>query len=210
MNTKIKICGLTFPENIEEIAALRPDYMGFIFYPQSPRNLKHEIPPITKSTQKVGVFVNATLEEIHTNVIKHRLDLVQLHGEESPEFCSEIERKSIKVIKSFAIDNSFNFKMLEEYKKSCTYFLFDTKGPQYGGNGISFDWSVLAKYNLNKPYFLSGGIGIESANELKAFFQKDYAKSCLAIDLNSQFENTPGHKNPERLKSFMQNIKQTL
>ncbi|MEK8180674.1 phosphoribosylanthranilate isomerase [Flavobacterium buctense] len=210
METKIKICGMKFPENISEIAALQPDYLGFIFYDKSPRNFENAIPELDKSIQKVGVFVNATFEEIQEKITTHKLDSVQLHGEESPELCLLLQQNKLKVIKSFNIDNTFNFNSLNNYFNCCNYFLFDTKGANYGGNGTSFDWRILERYYLNKPYFLSGGIGQESLKDLKIFFQKDYAKKCLAIDLNSQFEIEPGHKNPDTLKTFIQNLKQQL
>jgi phosphoribosylanthranilate isomerase len=210
METKIKICGMKHPENIVEIAALQPDYLGFIFYAKSPRYVENEIPTLDQSIQKVGVFVNATLEEIMGKVTTHGLNLVQLHGEESPVLCSSLQQNKLKVIKSFNIYNLFNFNILNKYFNSCDYFLFDTKGANYGGNGIAFDWRILERYYLNKPYFLSGGIGLENLTDLKAFFQKDYAKKCIAIDGNSQFEIEPGLKNPETLKTFIQNLKHTL
>ncbi|NNT72296.1 phosphoribosylanthranilate isomerase [Flavobacterium sp. IMCC34852] len=199
---------MKFPENIVEIAAFQPDYLGFIFYEKSPRNFDNKIPELDKSIQKVGVFVDASFEEIEKKVNQYKLDLVQLHGDESPGFCSKIETNLVKVIKSFSIDNQFNFKDLEKYKSNCSYYLFDTKGANYGGNGTSFDWQLLAQYNLDKPYFLSGGIGTESITELKEFLKKDYAKNCTAIDLNSQFETEPGLKKPGTLKLFLQNLKE--
>ncbi|MFN3968316.1 phosphoribosylanthranilate isomerase [Flavobacterium sp.] len=210
METKIKICGMKHPENIMEIAALQPDYLGFIFYDKSPRNFEDIIPQLAKSIQKVGVFVNATFEEIQEKATTHKLDLVQLHGDESPELCLSLQQNKLKVIKSFSIDNAFNFNSLSKYFYNCDYFLFDTKGANYGGNGIAFDWRILERYYLNKPYFLSGGIGLENLTDLKSFFQKDYAKKCIAIDGNSQFEIEPGLKNPETLKTFIQNLKHTL
>lgn len=210
METKIKICGMKHPENILEIAALQPDYLGFIFYAKSPRYVENEIPTLDQSIQKVGVFVNATLEEIMEKVTTHVLNLVQLHGEESPEFCSSLQQKKLKVIKSFNIDKPFNFNILNKYFNSCDHFLFDTKGTNYGGNGTTFDWRILEKYSLDKPYLLSGGIGPDNITDLKDFFQKDYAKQCIAIDSNSQFEIEPGLKNPETIKTFMQNFKHTL
>jgi phosphoribosylanthranilate isomerase len=143
-------------------------------------------------------------------VNQHSLNLVQLHGEESPELCLALQQNKLKVIKSFNIDNIFNFNSLSIYTYCCDYFLFDTKGANYGGNGTTFDWRILERYYLSKPYFLSGGIGLNNLTDLQLFFQKDYAKKCIAIDCNSQFEIEPGLKNPETLKTFMQNLKHTL
>ena len=208
MAVKIKICGMKFPENMEEIALLQPDYLGLIFYEKSTRYFENTIPNIDNSIQKVGVFVNATYAEIEEKVKQYQLDLVQLHGEERPEFCSEIEKNLVKVIKAFSIDNDFKFNTLEYYENSCSYFLFDTKGEQYGGNGVTFDWNILENYSLDKPYFLSGGIGIGNITALKKFLQKEYAKICYAIDLNSKFEIEPGMKNPETVNDFIKKIKQ--
>jgi len=201
---------MKFPENIAEIAALQPDYLGFIFYDKSPRHFENEIPNLDKSIKKVGVFVNASLEEILEKVNQHQLDLVQLHGDEGPKFCFLLQQYKLKVIKSFNIDNQFNFNNLNSYNDYCNYFLFDTKGTHYGGNGTAFDWRILERYYLSKPYFLSGGIGPDSETELKTFFQKDYSKNCLALDLNSRFEIEPGLKNSETLNKFIQNLKQQL
>jgi len=207
MVLKIKICGMKYPENTEEIALLQPDYMGFIFYEKSARYFQNTIPTIDNSIQKVGVFVNASYAEIEEKVNHYKLDLVQLHGEESAELCDEIENNLVKVIKAFSLDNEFNFNRLEFYKNACSYFLLDTKGKQYGGNGITFDWRILEKYSLDKPYFLSGGIGMENIKDVKEFLQKEYAKNWYGIDLNSKFETEPGLKNPELVKEFIQNIK---
>ena len=207
---KIKICGMKYPENIQEIAALQPDYLGFIFYDKSPRMLENEIPILEKSITKVGVFVNATVKEIEEKAKQHQLEIIQLHGEESPDFCQSVQQLKLKVIKSFNIDNQFNFKILEEYKTYCDYFLFDTKGQQYGGNGTVFDWTLLSQHHLPKPYFLSGGIGPESISDLKAFISTAAAQYCHAIDLNSLFETQPGQKNPETLKTFLKKIKEQL
>lgn len=207
---KIKICGMKYPENSKEIATLQPDYLGFIFYDKSPRLLENEIPSLEKSIAKVGVFVNATVKEIKEKVGQHQLDIIQLHGEESPDFCRSVQQLKLKVIKSFNIDNQFNFKTLELYINYCDYFLFDTKGNHYGGNGTAFDWKLLKQYHIDKPYFLSGGIRPESLVDLQIFLQTESARHCVALDLNSRFETQPGQKNPETLKTFLKTIKEQL
>lgn len=207
MAIKIKICGMKFPENINEIASLQPDFLGFIFYEKSPRNFEDTIPNLPESIQKVGVFVNVSLEEIEEKVKQYQLDFVQLHGEESAEFCDLLEQRKIKVIKAFNVDKEFNFNQLHYYINSCSYFLFDTKGTNYGGNGITFDWSVLENYHLDKPYFLSGGIGIETIEEVKSFLTKDYSKNCIAIDCNSRLELSPGLKSTKNTKQLINAFK---
>lgn len=201
---------MKYPENILETSQLLPNFMGFIFYENSPRNFTGKTPKLPKGIRKVGVFVNASYEEIQEKIKSHSLDLVQLHGNETPELCKEIERKNTHVIKAFPIHKDFDFKILDIYFDSCTYFLFDTKGENYGGNGITFDWSILENYTLDKPYFLSGGISLENTPKLKEFLKKDYSKHCFAIDVNSQFEINPGLKDVAKLKAFTQQLKDNL
>ena len=208
MAIQIKLCGMKFPENISEIASLQPDFLGFIFYDKSPRNFENTIPAIDKSIQKVGVFVNASLDEIQEKVKQYELDFVQLHGDESPDFCQLLLQNKFKVIKAFSIDNQFNFSKLENYFNYCDYFLFDTKGTNYGGNGITFDWSVLENYHLDKPYFLSGGIGTENIEEVKSFLTSTSAKNCIAIDCNSKLEVSPGLKSTEKTKQLINAFKE--
>lgn len=203
----IKICGMKFPENILETSQLQPDFMGFIFYEKSPRNLDAKIPEVSNEIKKVGVFVNPAYEEVQEKIEKYDLDVVQLHGNETPEFCQMIENNLTKVIKAFSVDNSFDFSILDNYKNQCSYFLFDTKGESFGGNGIPFDWSILKKYTLEKPYFLSGGISLENTEKLFDFFKEDYSKNCFAIDINSKFEISPGLKDIAKLKEFKQLLK---
>jgi phosphoribosylanthranilate isomerase len=208
MAIKIKICGMKFSENINEIASLQPDYLGFIFYEKSLRNFENNIPKLAESIQKVGVFVDATLETIQEKVKKYELDFVQLHGNESSEFCHLLQQNKFKVIKAFSVDNLFNFIALNKYYNYCEYFLFDTKGTNYGGNGYTFDWSVLEKYHIDKPYFLSGGIGTENLDEVKSFLTKEYSKNCIAIDCNSKLELSPGLKSTEKTKQLINAFKE--
>lgn len=207
MKIQIKICGMKFSENIIEIAALQPDYLGFIFYEKSPRNITEKLPMINTEIKKVGVFVNAEFSEIIHKANEYQLDFIQLHGEETSEFCNKIQSKSLKVIKAFNVSNKFNFNTLNDYVESCTHFLFDTKGDYYGGNGNTFDWRLLDNYKLSKTYFLSGGIGIENSNQIKEFFKNDYSKNCIAIDCNSKLELSPGSKSIEKVKQLIDKIK---
>lgn len=207
MNIQVKICGMKFPDNIEEVALLKPDFLGFIFYENSPRNIVECIPDIDESIQKVGVFVDENFETIMKKVNDYDLQFVQLHGNESSEFCKKLENNSVKVIKSFNIDNKFNFNILNEYNNCCSYFLFDTKGEKHGGNGKTFDWSVLQNYKQHKPYFLSGGIGIDNLIEIEDFFKNEYAKNCIAIDCNSKLETKPGLKSINKVETILKHFK---
>jgi phosphoribosylanthranilate isomerase len=204
---KLKICGMKYPDNILEVGSLLPDYMGFIFWEKSARYFDGVIPDLPKSIKKVGVFVNESIEVILTKAQKYDLQAIQLHGQESVEFCQELKNKidnTIEVIKVFSVDDSFDFEVLKPFETVCDYFLFDTKGKLPGGNGTTFDWKALKKYPSSKPFFLSGGIGIE---EIEAV--KEIAKTNLplyAIDVNSKFEIEPGLKNIEKLDSFKNNL----
>ena len=163
---QLKVCGLKYKENIEQVAALRPDYMGFIFYPQSKRFVGDDfkMPMISPEIKKVGVFVNATAGYIIEKIDKHGLDFIQLHGNESASFC-EVMSHLVKVIKAFGIDDNFDFNVLASYKNSCDYFLFDTKTTEFGGSGKQFNRDVLKNYTHDVPFFLSGGIGLEEVEK---------------------------------------------
>ncbi len=204
---------MKFQENIEAVAALQPDYLGFIFYEKSARFFDDEIPNLPENIKKVGVFVNASLEYILEKVLQHDLQAVQLHGDESPEFCDALRHPElvsgsqvIKVIKVFSIKNEFDFSILKPYETVCDYFLFDTKGKLPGGNGYTFNWEVLKNYPSTKPYFLSGGIGLEEVDSLLSFLRRQESSYCYAIDINSKFEIKPGLKNIEKLKKFKHNV----
>ncbi len=199
---KIKICGMKYPENILEVSQLLPDFLGFIFWKKSSRYFDGEIPKINKSIKKVGVFVDATLEEITFRIKKYDLDIIQLHGNENPEFCKKLKKSTIEIIKVFSVNDDFNFSELEPFENVCDYFLFDTKGKLPGGNGITFNWQILEKYKSQKPFFLSGGIRIEEIENIKELNLPIYA-----IDVNSKFEIEAGLKNIELLKSFKNNLK---
>jgi phosphoribosylanthranilate isomerase len=203
---KLKICGMKYQENILDVAALSPDYMGFIFYENSPRSIDTYIPDIPKSIKKVGVFVNESLENVKKKAAQYNLNTVQLHGHEAPEFCRKLKNEGLEIIKVFSIRNEFDFSRLSAYEPFIDFFLFDTKGPNPGGNGFCFDWNVLQEYNSNKPYFLSGGIGVEQLESLKKFKNSTAAKQCYAIDINSKFELKPGLKDDIKLKNFIKQL----
>ncbi len=198
---RIKICGMKFPKNILEVGTLLPDFMGFIFWGKSSRYFEGEIPMLPKSIKKVGVFVDESFEIVVSKIDKYKLDCIQLHGNESIEFCQKLKEIPIEIIKVFSIKDNFNFEILREFENVCDYFLFDTKGKLPGGNGTTFDWNLLKKYPSNKPFFLSGGIGIEEINLLK-----DMNLPIYGIDVNSKFETEPGLKKTELLKSFQSQI----
>ena len=222
---KLKVCGMKYKDNIQAVAALQPDYLGFIFYEKSSRYFEGDIPKLPKSIKKTGVFVDASVQEVLEKIKKHNLQAVQLHGEESPEFCDTLRHaelvsashneeknlespkasRQIEIIKVFSIKDDFDFSVLKEYEPFIDYFLFDTKGKLPGGNGYTFNWKVLENYPSKKPFFLSGGIGLEEVEKVK-----DILKTNLpihVIDINSKFEDQPGLKNIDKLKTFINTIK---
>ncbi|MEP2239464.1 MAG: phosphoribosylanthranilate isomerase [Maribacter sp.] len=203
---KLKICGMKL--NTTEVAQLRPDYLGFIFWEPSSRFFKGEIPELPHTISKVGVFVDAEFDYVIDMVSKHQLQGLQLHGHESPEYCTKIATElkklnhKVDIIKVFSIKNEFDFEVLKPYENVCDYFLFDTKGKLPGGNGYTFNWSVLKHYPSTKPFFLSGGIGLNNLNKINEFMKTPESKYCYAIDVNSSFEIEPGLKNIEELQKF--------
>lgn len=197
---KLKVCGMRDAENIRELATLGPDYMGFIFYPGSKRfaeTLNRKILSVlSPAIVKTGVFVDADLAEITDKTNTLGLNAIQLHGNESPEFCKAIKGNGLTLIKAFGVDENFYFDSLINYEGLVDYFLFDTKTALHGGSGLCFNWNLLKKYRLNTPYFLSGGLdsqAIEKALELKD-------TRFYGLDLNSKFETNPGLKDIEKLK----------
>ena len=197
---KLKVCGMK--SNIAEVAKLHPDYLGFIFYNNSPRNFEDVIPDLPKGIKKVGVFVDEKVEVIVAKIDKHQLHAIQLHGHESPVICRLLKSTHKEIIKVFSIKDGFDFTVLKDYEEVCDYFLFDTKGKLPGGNGYTFNWNILKDYPSTKPYFLSGGIGFDEIEKIKKFKESPASNYCYALDVNSKFEIEPGLKNIEELEKF--------
>jgi len=192
------------PENIRDVATVLPDYMGFIFYKESPRNVttNFTVPVnIPSSIKKVGVFVNDTPASIIEIVQQHNLDFAQLHGNESVIDCEVLKTKGIKLIKVFSVHDEFNFNAVKPYQSIVDYFLFDTKGKHYGGNNQSFNWSLLRNYNQQIPFFLSGGLSIGNLSNLNSIVDLN----IHALDLNSGVEVSPGFKSVLKIRS-VQNL----
>ena len=207
---EIKVCGMRQPENIEKVVRLKPNYVGFIFYPKSKRFVGDMDTSMVnnglfKKVQKVGVFVNATIKEVVQTAIKYELNKIQLHGIETPEICSELMELEFPVWKAFSIDSEFDFSILEEYEGKVEAFIFDTKvGDQVGGTGKQFDWEILQNYALNTPFYLSGGIGPGDAESIL----KLKHKALIGVDINSKFEDEPALKNIQKLEGFIKKIRE--
>jgi len=183
--------------------------MGFIFWPKSSRYVSERPAYLPSKCKRVGVFVDASIEDIRQHVSDYALDYIQLHGQESPAFIQTFRSlcgDSIAIIKAFNIATAADLAQTGPYKGIADYFLFDTKARQVGGNGTKFDWTVLADYAGETPFLLSGGIGPDDAERLRALRVLDGfpVEKCAGIDLNSRFELAPGLKDIQQLKTFIQ------
>ncbi len=193
-------------ENIAALVTLEPDFIGFIFHEKSPRNVVEKpLVSIPNTIKKVGVFVNKSIAFVLQKVTDFDLDYVQLHGDESPEYCNELQEKC-SVIKAFNIKPDFDFDKLQAYQSTCSLFLFDAFGKKAGGNGVVFNWDLLANYNGDTPFLLSGGITPKMAEEVKAFSHKKY----IGIDINSGFERAAADKNIIAIQTFIKKIKHEI
>jgi len=200
---KLKVCGMRNSTNIKELVVIKPDFIGFIFHKKSSRNVSEPIQIDTiKSISRVGVFVNESKEFIANKIKQYHLDYVQLHGTESPEFCNDIKRLEVGIIKAFNISEEFNFSSLNPYESVCDYLLFDAFGKKAGGNGITFNWHLLNKYQGETPFLLSGGIDETMVDSIKKITHSQF----VGIDINSGFEIEPALKNISKIKKFKQSV----
>ena len=208
----IKVCGITQFKQLQQLEALNIDYAGLIFYKDSPRYMGNkitgkQIKDADFDIKKVGVFVDPGYSELLDAIDEYGLDIVQLHGNETPEMCEELSAEA-EVIKAFRIggDKSIDInELVADYDAVCDYYLFDTAGlkENFGGTGQQFDWGILKKAKIEKPFFLSGGIGADDAAKVKAFSHPDF----FAIDVNSKFELSPGLKDMAAILKFLQALK---
>ncbi len=224
---KIKVCGMRDVENIRQVAALGVDYIGMIFWDQSPRYvamipthagiipdradsspLTPDLSPLTShlSPLKVGVFVDEMPQSIITRVVNFQLDVVQLHGHESPTLIRNLRatiapdlRPGIQFWKAISISSADCLKACSDYEDCVDAFVFDTHCPSVGGSGRQFDWSILDAYQGSVPFLLSGGIGPDDVQRVRTFRHPQ----CMGIDLNSRFEIAPAVKNVDRLRQFL-------
>lgn len=205
---RIKVCGMTDRKNVELISRLNPDYMGFIFYPKSVRYVGKNPDPglfreVPGSTARTAVFVNEYYERILEITNRYGIEVVQLHGMESPETCKSLKLHGKTVIKVFPGDQLSNIQQMESYDSSADYFLFDTPVMTKGGSGRKFDWSNLDELHSGKKFFLSGGISVEDADRILALNYKNF----WGIDINSRFETEPGIKDFQLVAEFIKKIR---
>lgn len=215
----IKVCGMRESRNIQEVEALGVNWIGFIFYPKSPRYVTEVPEYMPQNVRRIGVFVDATVEEIADKVIAFGLNGIQLHGHESPSFCGSLpgkigkimyektgEARPLFLIKAFSISCGSDFDAVSQYDGTCQYYLFDTKCNTVGGSGRRFDWRLLNLYTGFAPFILSGGIDEESLEDIKSLCHPRW----MGIDLNSRFESAPALKDTEKLKPFIENFRKHI
>lgn len=200
----VKVCGMRDAAVLGEVAALAPDFLGFIFAPASPRFVGEVLAPdllqaLPPSIWKVGVFMNEITTNILATARRFGLGAVQLHGQETAAQCEELNEAGLLVMKAFSVGKALDFAALLPYVLHCDFFLFDTKGAAPGGNGAVFDWNLLKSYSLPVPYFLAGGLGLEHAAELAAL----RLPGLVGVDLNSGFETAPGVKDAGRVEQML-------
>ncbi|KAA6326786.1 N-(5'-phosphoribosyl)anthranilate isomerase [termite gut metagenome] len=189
-------------DNIREIEQAGADMIGFIFYSKSPRYVEKAPEYLPQRAKRVGVFVNEGIESILNIVTCFGLHYVQLHGEESVEHCRLLRQAGVSVIKAFFIFHETDLQAIHIYEGLCDYYLFDTKCDEHGGSGKSFDWNILNAYKGQTPFLLSGGISVESIEALKKFKHPRLS----GIDINSRFEVSPGVKDVQKIKSFLNKL----
>jgi phosphoribosylanthranilate isomerase len=208
MKLTVKICGMRESDNIMAAAELEPEIMGFIFYPKSPRFAGELLKPdilslLPQNITKAGVFVNADYRTISETIKKYSLEIVQLHGDESPDLCFRLKETGIRVIKAFSLNENSGFISMSQYIQCTDYFLFDSFTSDRGGSGQKFDWKKVDDYDLGHPFFLSGGISPDDATVISGI----NSPSFYGVDLNSRFEIEPGLKNIEKLKVFLKELR---
>ena len=203
---KTKVCGLNKRQNILDVIAAGADLIGLIFFDKSPRSV--EKGDVDKSfirelsIKKVGVFVNATEDQVAEIASNYQLDYLQLHGDESPQLCKNLKERGYKILKAVSVFTESDLNQISDYEDKIDYFLFDTKGKNRGGNGVKFDWDILKNYSLKTPFLLSGGISLEDASAVSSL---DLDK-LEGVDVNSGFESSPGNKKIEEVRAFIENV----
>jgi phosphoribosylanthranilate isomerase len=205
---RVKVCGMTNCANIKLVADAKPDFMGFIFYPRSPRYVGEDpesglFRTVPDSIKKAGVFFNEDNKRILDLSVSKGLEMIQLHGDETPASCLLLRSSGMIIVKAFSVSEDFNFETLVRYMPVCDYFLFDTKTITPGGSGKKFNWRKISEYSLDKQFFLSGGVGPEDGNLVRALENR----GLFAVDINSRFETSPGIKDPVLVQKFIEKIK---
>jgi len=198
----IKVCGMRDSKNIQQVEELRPDWLGFIFWPKSSRYVSTFPEYMPTHAKRVGEFVDEDIETVRQTAHDYALDIIQLHGQESPEYAAQL--REWEVVKAISVSSREDIMTYQSYEGHVDYFLFDTKCKTVGGSGQHFDWQVLDAYDGQTPFLLSGGIGPDDAERVSTFRHPQ----CIGIDLNSRFETAPGLKDIHKLKEFIKKLRQ--
>jgi phosphoribosylanthranilate isomerase len=199
----IKVCGLKVPANIQEVDSLGIEYIGLNFYSRSARYVTHGHMPEELNARRVGVFVNATYEQIRHKIHHYSLDGVQLHGNEDTGLCMRLRQDGVEVWKALPVDDDLPYDRISEFAHCCDYLLFDTRTSLFGGSGERFDWTLLEAYAEKTPVWLSGGISPGDAKELRNL----PSGHIVGVDINSRFETSPGLKDIGKIKSFLHELR---
>lgn len=205
---RVKVCGLIDPDNVSTLSVSGADYLGFIFYPGSKRYVgrvpvKTLFSNVPEGIKRTGVFVDEEPTKVLELAEYAGLDVLQLHGSESVNYCWSLKKSGLVIIKAFGVGKDFDPGMTDLYSEVCDYFLFDTKSEIYGGGGVKFEWEALGDYCFKKPFFLSGGIGPEDVKKVLSV----PGNQLFAVDINSRFEISPGIKDAVRVSDFINEIK---
>jgi phosphoribosylanthranilate isomerase len=212
---KVKVCGMVDPQNLSEICALEPDFVGYIFVPGSPRFVgEHPDPSLFRipgdRTAKVGVFVNEDTSEVIRRFEQCQLDLVQLHGKEPAHYCRNLVDQGIPVIKAFhpenpihAADTGSTGIGMDQYSQVAHYLLLDSGVSGEGGTGHKLNWERLQSMAIPLPFLLGGGIGPDDAGLVKAVDHPLF----FGVDVNSRFESAPGMKDADLISRFMNELR---
>ena len=208
---RIKVCGNTSLKQMHQLGELGVQFAGMIFYHKSPRFvMRHlkgfEVKKEKLKVFKIGVFVNSDYDEVMNHVDNFGLDMVQLHGDETPYFCERMSNY-ISVVKAFRVTETDNIEWkIKNFYNDTDMFLFDTEGAGYGGTGHKFNWDKLKGVNIDKPFFIGGGISPEDPRMLLEFARDPVAKDLFAVDINSKFEISPGVKDMVKVKQFVKDL----
>lgn len=208
---RIKVCGNTSLAQMHQLGEMGVQFAGMIFYHKSPRFIMRHLKGFEVKKEKlkvfkIGVFVNATYDEVMNHVDNFGLDMVQLHGDETPYFCEKMSNY-ISVIKAFRVmaDDNLEWK-IKNFYNDTDMFLFDTEGAGYGGTGHKFDWNKLKGLNIGKSFLIAGGISPDDVDNLKEFAKDPVAKDLFAVDINSKFEISPGVKDLDKIRKFVKDL----
>lgn len=207
---KVKVCGMRDAANIKEAASLSPDYMGFIFYPKSPRYVAAIPEGIVlrlkgRGIEPVALFVDEPLEKVIETMERYGFGSVQLHGSESAVYCDKLRERGFKVFKAVSVGASEDIAKCREYDGHADMLVIDNKCRSKGGSGKKFDWSLLDKIDCATPFLLSGGIGPDDAEAVREIYDTMGGR-MLGVDVNSCFETAPAVKDAAALERFIKQL----